>query len=539
MQLSITNKLLLTLITVFSLVLTISLFYQHSQQKQLLDEMVSEQMLDKASNYFDSLNMMMLTGTMSQRDTLRNKVLEQSGIEEARVIRSDKITSLFGPGFKEQKAQDEIDQRALKGETVVESMKADWGNGIVVAIPMRASKNYRGTNCLSCHMVNEGDILGVVRLEYNVTKMNKAVSSKTFVAGLIMSFIAFIGFIFTVFVIRKIIIKPLKSISSLIRSTSDNKDLSIRINSNRQDEIGELSRSFDRLLDNFSSSLHQVQTTSHSLALASTQLTDVSQSTHQSVSNQRQETTEVLTHIGSMQQQLQQVEERTNNALELSEEMSNSATQGTSLAHTTSADINHLVGDIEQVKDQIAQLNQQSEQVSSILDVIQAIAEQTNLLALNAAIEAARAGEQGRGFAVVADEVRLLATRTRDATSDIQIIIDQFRNNSRKSLDSVEQTCATAYQRSEMVERLATALNGIGQQVQEVNQHANEINQQSREQSALSIDIQHRIQTITDHTDSTSSHAAKSQEISLNLEQLSEQLEQLLSQFTLSNANKG
>ncbi len=539
MQLSITHKLLLTLITVFSLVLTISLFYQHSQQKQLLDEIVSEQLHDKASNYFDSLNMMMLTGTISQRETLRSKVLEQSGIEEARVIRSEKISNLFGPGFAEQKVQDEIDQRALNGETVIEPIMADWGKGIVVALPMRASKDYRGTNCLNCHMVNEGDILGVVRLEYNATKINKSVNNKTVIAGLIMASIAFIGFVFTVFIIRKIVIKPLKTISASMKKTSDNKDLSLRVNSDRHDEIGELSRSFDQLLDNFSSSLQQVQSTSHSLAIASTELTEVSQNTHSSVNNQRIETSEVLTHIGCMQQQLFQVEERTNDALELSELMSSAAIQGTTLAQSTSGDINNLVGDIEEVKEQINQLNQQSQQVSSILDVIQSISEQTNLLALNAAIEAARAGEQGRGFAVVADEVRLLATRTRDATQDIQTIIEQFRIDNGKSLDSVEKTCTTAYQRSEMVKRLATSLSDIGQQVQEVNQHANSINQQSKEQSSLSNDIRTRVKTITDHTDSTSSHAAKSQEISLNLEQLSEQLEQLLNQFTLSDANKG
>lgn len=538
MQLTIANKLLFTLFTIFTLVLSCSLFYQYNQQKQLIDDILSEQLQDKASNYFDSLNMMMLTGTMMQKETLREKILSHSGMEEVRVIRAEGVTKFFGPGLAGQQAQDDIDKRSLLGETIIEPISADWGQGLVVTLPMKASSNYRGTNCLNCHIVNEGEVLGVVRLEYNLTDISNVVNSKTITAGMIMAAIAFIGFIFTFYVIRRIIVRPLKKLSQTMTQTSIHKNLTHRLDSSRSDEIGELSQSFDRLLDSFSHSLTQVQTTSHALSYAATQLTHVSHSTNSAADNQRDETAQMLQKIDDMQQQQLDVEHRTTEAAALSEQVTASSKAGTTLAHTASTDINSLVEDIEQVKGQINSLNTQSSQVSSILEVIQSIAEQTNLLALNAAIEAARAGEQGRGFSVVADEVRHLASRTRDATNDIQTIITQFQTDSNESVIAVDNTCQTAHQRSELIENLSLALNEMAQQAQAVHQHTKGIKNQSSIQSELSCEVKEKIELITEHANATSDYASQSEAISVNLEQLSEQLEQLLNQFTLSSHNK-
>ncbi|KOO11378.1 chemotaxis protein, partial [Vibrio xuii] len=167
MSSTITAKLLVTLVTVFSLVLASSTAYQYWQQKELMNSVLSEQLHDKASNYFDSLNMMMLTGTMAQKETLRQKALAQDGIEQVKVLRADAVSKLYGPGQENQKPTDEIDRRALNGELIIEPIQADWGKGLVVALPMKSSENYRGTNCVSCHMAPEGEVLGAIRLEYN------------------------------------------------------------------------------------------------------------------------------------------------------------------------------------------------------------------------------------------------------------------------------------------------------------------------------------------------------------------------------------
>ncbi|MCG7585555.1 methyl-accepting chemotaxis protein, partial [Photobacterium sp. OFAV2-7] len=197
MRLTIAHKLLLTLFTVFTVVLITSLAYESRQQKMLLESVISEQTLDKAGNYFDSLNMMMLTGTMAQRETLRDKVLSHSGIENVRVIRSPAVTNIFGPGLEDQAPVDEFDHRALKGEQITETITTNNSQTLLVALPMKASSNYRGTNCLQCHIVPEGEVLGVVRLEYNLGPLYQRVNEQLLIAGGIMAAIAATGFLFS------------------------------------------------------------------------------------------------------------------------------------------------------------------------------------------------------------------------------------------------------------------------------------------------------------------------------------------------------
>ncbi|MBY7782664.1 methyl-accepting chemotaxis protein [Vibrio fluvialis] len=535
MSSTITTKLLLTLISVFAMVLAGSTAYQYWQQRDLINSVLSEQLHDKASNYFDSLNMMMLTGTMAQKETLRQKALAQEGIEQVRVLRGDAVSKLYGPGQENQKPVDDIDRRALKGEFILEPYEADWGKGIVVALPMKSSESYRGTNCVACHMAPEGQVLGVIRLEYNLSHLNQLISHRTWIGVGIMSAIALIGFLVTMMLIRRIIVRPLQHTSSFMSRVSDSKNLSQRLDHSKNDELGQLASSINSLMDTVSNSLEQVQDTSHSLASSANQLTDVAQVTDQAANNQQRETTEVQSNIAEMQAKQSEVEQATVDASALINHTTSVAQQSAKQAHLASEDIKHLVGDIESVKDKISQLNDQTGEVSTILEVIKGIAEQTNLLALNAAIEAARAGEQGRGFAVVADEVRHLASRTAEATGNIEKIIAQFQRDSEQSLSSVDTVCAQAHQRSGEIEELSAAMTNVVSEMQQVLAHANSIQEQTRLTTRVSQDVQGKIEVITRHADDTSQSATQTREISLDLEQLSQRLESLLNQFTLSH----
>lgn len=534
MRSTITFKLLLALIAVFSCVLAASTAYQYHQQKTLINDVLSEQLHDKASNYFDSLNMMMLTGTMSQKETLRKKALAQEGIEEVRVLRADTVTKLYGPGQANQQPVDDIDQRALNGELVIEPISADWGNGLVVALPMKSSENYRGTNCVSCHVAPEGEVLGAIRLEYNMNHVNSMINKQAMFAMGIMAVIAFVGFIITMSLIRKIIVRPIQKTSQFMANVSNSKDLSQRLVHHQKDEVGQLSIAINSFMDTVSESLERVQDTSHSLANSASQLTDVAQSTDKAANNQQLETSDVQSNITDMLQQQTAVEDSTNNATALVNHTVDVATHSASQAHSVSEDIKHLVSNIDGVREKISSLNQRTEEVSSILGVIKGIAEQTNLLALNAAIEAARAGEQGRGFAVVAEEVRNLASRTAEATGNIEHIISQFQQGSEESLASVDTVCQFAHQRSVDVETLSVTMHNVVDEMHQVLKHAENIQSQTQTTSDVSQRIQSKIDVITLHAEDTSQSASHTRDISVDLEHLSERLEQLLNQFTLS-----
>ncbi|MDN3698248.1 methyl-accepting chemotaxis protein [Vibrio cortegadensis] len=534
---TITSKILVTLVTVFTCVLAVSTSYQYFQQRELINSVLSQQLHDKASNYFDSLNMMMLTGTMAQKETLRQKALAQDGIEVVRVLRAEHVSKLYGPGQSNQQPIDDIDRRALEGEMVIEPFNASWGKGLVVALPMKSSENYRGTNCVACHMAPEGEVLGAIRLEYNLSSVNTLISKRTMIAIAIMAGIAFIGFIITMGLIRKIVVSPIQKTSRFMTIVSQNKDLSQRIPSKQTDEVGSLAQSINSFMDTVSESLMKVQDTSHTLSDSATKLTGVAQVTDRAANNQQDETAEVQSNIHTMQDQQVNVEQATIDASTLITHTTSVAQASADQAHSASEEIKHLVGDIENVKNKISELNQRTTQVSSILEVINGIAEQTNLLALNAAIEAARAGEQGRGFAVVADEVRQLASRTSEATGNIKTIIAEFKKGSEESLRSVDDVCNHAHKRSSDIEELSLAMTNVVGEMQQVLQHATNIQQQTQTTTQLNHDVQSKVEIITRHADETSQSATQTRDISVSLEQLSDRLELLLNQFTLSSNN--
>ena len=533
-HISVQAKINLALVTVFVIVMATSLMYAANNEKKLVLEVVEQQTKDAADSYFDSINTMMLTGTMNQREVLRNKVLERPGVLDARIVRGEGIAKVFGVGDKAEAVQDDLDRRALKGEAIVEVTERD-GQGRVLTVlnPIRATDNYRGTNCLMCHQVEKDSVVGVVRISYSLKQLDKEVEQNIIVAGVMYLALFAIGLIAMVYIVRRVVISRINALRSTIEVIERDEDLSRAIHVEAEDEVGAMGHAFNRMMEKFRNSLQAVAAATHQLTQVADRVSNVADETLKVVVEQRTETDMVAQSMNEMSSTVQEVARNAAQTAEASSGANDEAKSGAYVATEALGGIEVLIREIENAGNVIQKVEQDSSSIGMVLDVIKGIAEQTNLLALNAAIEAARAGEQGRGFAVVADEVRTLASRTQKSTEEIQEMIERLQSGVHDAVSAMAGARTRAQNGSDHVEKAAENLAMIAGEVGTINDMNTQIATAAEEQSAVAEEINRNIVNISHIADKTSEGAKQTAQISEELVRLSSELERLVSQFKL------
>ncbi|MCW8906231.1 MAG: methyl-accepting chemotaxis protein [Sedimenticola sp.] len=359
-------------------------------------------------------------------------------------------------------------------------------------------------------------------------RLDEAVTVERTTLAVVIGVLALVIYLFAGFYYA--VMNSLRLIGEATRSIAEG-DLQTRLALDTRDELQQVAGDFNGMTEAFQSVVSRISGATGQLATMAEETSVVTEQTNQSVQNQLKETEQVATAMNEMSATVQEVATNTANTSEAANEVTRQSSEGQRAMNDTISQIQQLSEKVEGAGDVIQQLEQHSVEIGSILDVIKGIAEQTNLLALNAAIEAARAGEQGRGFAVVADEVRNLASKTQVSTEEINQMIEKLQSGSSQAVSAVTSSKELARMAVEQAAKTGEALSGITGAIQRVNDMSTQIASAAEEQSVVAEEINRNIVQINEMTEQTAVGAKQTSAASVDQTKLAAELQEMVSSF--------
>jgi len=326
--------------------------------------------------------------------------------------------------------------------------------------------------------------------------------------------------------------KPILGVAAMLKDIASGEgDLTRRLEYAKQDELGELASWFNRFLDKLQPIIANVKLSVQDARSTADQSALIASQTSQGMQQQFREVDQVATAFQEMSATAHDVAHNAAQAAEAARTADQASREGLSVIGKTTSTIELLANEMNVAMQEVEGLASSSQQIGSVLEVIRSIAEQTNLLALNAAIEAARAGEAGRGFAVVADEVRNLAKRTQDSVEEIRQVIEGLQNGTKEVVSTMHSSHRQAQGSVEQVELAVAVLQRISQAVSVITDMNLQIASAAEQQSSVAEEINRNVASIRDVTESISGQADESAKISQNLNKLANHQQSLMDQF--------
>ena len=584
-RLSIRAKINLAVGGIFTLLLVLVTSYEVTHERERLMDLAKYEVKQATTFYFDTLNTMMLTGTMDQRDILNNKMLAREDVIEARVIRGQPVIEQFGPGNGNETALDELDQRALKGEEIIQIVDKGGQRMLTAVMPFRATENTRGVNCLKCHNVPNGSVNGAVRISYSLSDIDRAVTRQFWlILGVNLTLFVF-GLIFINILLKNWVITPLLNISEVVRQRAEG-DTEVRADPGADDEIGSLARAFNQMADNvnavtareheaaetlrhqidhlleavnrvaegdYSAKIEldarsgdavselaeslqimisyiamsteqkreevetlerkvdailqvvtlaaqgdltgevdikgddaigklaqgvqgmvnnlnalvaQVQRSGVQVTSSATEIAATAKQQEATISEQAATTNEIAATATEISATTKELANTIDEVAEVAERTTESAAAGHKELGSMEATMQQIVEAAGSIASKFEVLNDKARNINSVVTTITKVADQTNLLSLNAAIEAEKAGEYGLGFSVVANEVRRLADQTAVATLDIEQMVKEMQSAVSAGVFSMEKFSVQVKRSAEDVSQVSAQLAHIIEEIQ-------------------------------------------------------------------------
>lgn len=454
-----------------------------------------------ANEVIDSANMLMVTGQIgdpANRKLLLKKISDSSNILTLQLVRAEQVVKQFGEGLPEEHVQSKLQRTAIESKQPYYAVEEMDGKPVFRAVtPYMVSHDFHGTDCMACHQVKDGSVNGASDVTIDMTGAYKAYHwfMVKLIAGQVI--LQVLLFFFIGWAIRQFISRPVKDVTSHLENlVNGNSNMSHHADISGRDEMGEILCSVQStkvmmasIIDHITAAAKHIDERANHLSGAVAKVSDAS-------STQSDAASSMAAAVEEMSVTIDQIAENTEKVKQISVVSNDLANKGGQVVEQAIKGMAEINDSVLNVAGTIQELGAKSNQIQTIVNIIKEIAAQTNLLALNAAIEAARAGEQGRGFAVVADEVRSLAEKTAVATKEIQEMVLGIHDTTGDAVLEMQSVVGKMESGAELTGKAGDAIEEINNGVAKVLNGVEDILSSLKEQTTASHEIANNVEKI-------------------------------------------
>ncbi|GHU03654.1 histidine kinase [Betaproteobacteria bacterium] len=356
-------------------------------------------------------------------------------------------------------------------------------------------------------------------------------SRNAFIIQITLSILLILAAIYLGFSTLRAVVKPVEKVRDTVKRVEHENDLQLRVDYQAADEVGEMVTAFNAMMDKLQSSLQSIRTNVDEVATATESLSTAARQMASSSASQSSSTSAMAASVEEMTVSINTVSSSAGDAQGMAQHAGGVAKEGGAIIERTASEMTAISKSVTEASAVIQTLGEESRQISSVVQVIKEVADQTNLLALNAAIEAARAGEQGRGFAVVADEVRKLAERTAQSTGDISVMIGKIQVAAKEAVTEMERVVSQVGEGQVLAQQAYGHIQTIQGESNKVSDAITEISNALKEQSQASQDIAKNVESIAQMTDENHAAAEETASSATRLEQIASEVHGTIAQF--------